>query len=64
MPNLKARSQLVCFNKNQITLNTVIKAESLYQLIYFKYLMLQVNVNRQITSLCILNLKYIHIYTA
>ena len=37
MPNHWAQSQLVCFNKDQITSNTVIKA----------YLMLQVNVNRR-----------------
>ena len=36
MPNLKAQSQLVCFHRNQITLNTVIKAESLYQLMYLQ----------------------------
>jgi len=36
MPNLKARSQLVCFNENQITLNTVIKVEFLFQLIYLQ----------------------------
>ena len=37
MQNQWVRFQLVCFNKDQITLNTVIKAESLYQLIYFRY---------------------------
>ena len=45
MLNLKAGAQLICFNKAQITSNNVIKAESLYQLIYFRYLLLQVNVN-------------------
>ena len=45
IPNTKERSQLVCFKEEKITLNTVIKAESLYQLIYFRYLMLHVNVN-------------------
>ena len=35
-----ARSQLVCFNENQITIDTVIKAESLYQLMYLQIYML------------------------
>ena len=47
MPNIKERSQLVCFKEDEITLNTVVKAESLYQLIYLIYLMLQVNVNQR-----------------
>ena len=46
MPNLKAESQLVCFNENQIALNTVIKADSVYQLIQFRYF-LQFNVNQR-----------------
>ena len=45
MLHLKAGAQLICFNEAQITSNNVIKAESLYQLIYFRYLLLQVNVN-------------------
>ena len=47
MPYTKKRSQLVCFKEEKITLNTVSKAESLYQLIFFIYLMLQVNVNQR-----------------
>ena len=38
MPNIMAQSQLVCFKEDEITLSTVIKAESLYQLTYFIYL--------------------------
>ena len=47
MPYTKKRSQLVCFKEEKITLNTVIKADSLYQHIFFIYLMLQVNVNKR-----------------
>ena len=46
MPNILSQSQLLSFKEDQITFNTVIKVESLYQLIYFRYLMLQVNLNR------------------
>ena len=44
MPNLKAQSQLVCFNEDAITSITVIKAESLSNN-FFIYLLLQVNLN-------------------
>ena len=47
MPNLLAQSQLVSFNEDQIILNTVSKVESLYQLVYFRYLVLQVHGNQR-----------------
>ena len=47
MPKQCAQSQLVSFNEDQIILNTVSKVESLYQLVYFRYLMLQVNGNQR-----------------
>ena len=42
-----AQSQLVSFNEDQIILNTVSKVESLYQLVYFRYLVLQVHGNQR-----------------
>ena len=47
MPNQWARFQLIFYNKDQITSIAVIIAESLYQLVYFRYLMLQVNGNQR-----------------
>ena len=44
MPNLKAQSQLVCFNEDATTSITVNKAESLSNN-FFIYLLLQVNLN-------------------
>ena len=38
MPKLKARSSVCMFQRNHIALNTVIKAESLYQLMYLRFI--------------------------
>ena len=49
MPIQCARSELVCFNKNQITFS-VIKAESLYQLRIFLDVRLKLGFKSEIAS--------------
>ena len=49
----RAGSQLLCFNENQITLNNVIKMESLYQLLYLRFKLKLIDVITISTSLSI-----------
>ena len=66
MPKDKARSQIACFNEDSITSITVNKAESLYQLIYFRYLSYKLTYLQRSSSLNVriykISVDWIYIY--